>query len=52
MGLAQKSAGVLSQLVKVGNAFADWTHIDLSMNKISMNLEPLIKALRSNTRLV
>lgn len=30
MGLGFKSAPVVSQLIKVGNAFADWTHIDLS----------------------
>lgn len=52
MGLSSKSAPVVSQLLKVGNAFADWTHIDLSMNKLGTNLEPVMKALRSNTRLV
>ena len=52
MGLALKSSNVISQLIKVGNAFAEWTHIDLSMNKLGINLEPVIKGLRSNTKLV
>ena len=52
MGLAFKSAPALGQLIKVGNAFADWTHIDLSMNKLGANVEPVIKGLRGNTSLV
>jgi len=47
-----KTAPVLSQLIKVGSAFANWTHIDLSLNKLGTNLEPVIKGLRANTKLV
>jgi Ran GTPase-activating protein (RanGAP) involved in mRNA processing and transport len=36
----------------VGAAFADWTKIDLSLNKLGSNLEPVVKALRGNTKLV
>ena len=50
--MAFKSGPVLSQLIKVGNAFANWTHIDLSLNKLGTNLEPVIKGLKANTRLV
>jgi len=39
-------------LIKVGSAFADWTHVDLSLNKLGTNLEPVIKGLRANTKLV
>ena len=52
MGFGFKSSPVLSQLIKVGSAFANWTHIDLSMNKLGTNLEPVIKGLKGNTRLV
>ncbi len=52
MGFGLKSAPLLSQLIKVGNAFADWTHIDLSLNKLGQNLEPIVKGLRQNTNLV
>jgi Ran GTPase-activating protein (RanGAP) involved in mRNA processing and transport len=52
MGLSSKSAPVIGQLLKVGNAFADWTHVDLSMNKLGSNLEPVIKGLKGNTKLV
>jgi hypothetical protein len=52
MGMSVKSAPVLSQLIKVGAAFADWTKIDLSLNKLGGNLEPVIKALKGNSKLV
>lgn len=52
MGFGFKSSPVLSQLIKVGSAFANWTHIDLSMNRLGTNLEPVIKGLKGNTRLV
>ena len=52
MGFGFKSAPVLSQLFKVGAAFANWIHIDLSLNKLGGNLEPIVKGLRGNNRLV
>jgi len=52
MGMSFKSAPVLSQLLKVGLAFAHWTTIDLSLNKLGCNLEPVIKALKGNSKLV
>jgi hypothetical protein len=52
MGLSFKSAPAIGQLMKVGNAFANWTSIDLSMNKLGSNLEPVIKGLRGNSSLV
>lgn len=52
MGFATRSATVLSQLIKVGANIARWTHIDLSMNKLGTNFEPVVRALKVNTQLV
>lgn len=52
MGFGNKSATVLSQLIRVGANIAKWTHIDLSMNKLGINFEPIVRALKVNTQLV
>jgi hypothetical protein len=52
MGFGLKSSLVLSQLLKVGGSISDWTHVDLSMNKLGLNLVPVLSGLRQNTKLV
>lgn len=43
---------VLSQLIRVGSSIADWTHIDLSLNKLGTNLAPVVASLKMNSQLV
>jgi hypothetical protein len=43
-----KSANVISHLVRLGGSVADWTHIDLSFNKLGLNLAPIISGLKHN----
>ena len=52
MGFAYKSAAILSQIIRVGSNIADWSHIDLSLNKLGTNLAPVITSLKLNTKLV
>ena len=46
MGFGSKSSLVLSQLLKVGGSVSDWTYVDLSMNKLGLNLAPVLSGLR------
>jgi hypothetical protein len=52
MGFGLKSAPVLCQLIRIGSNIAQWTHIDLSMNKLGLNFEPVVKGLKLSTHLV
>lgn len=52
MGLGLKSAPIISQIIRMGNSLAEWSHIDLSFNKLGSNLAPLILGLKKNVNLV
>jgi hypothetical protein len=52
MGFGSHSAPVLCQLLRVGGSIQDWTHVNLSLNKLGLNLAPILNGLRKNTKLV
>ena len=52
MGFGFQSASVLGSIIKLGSNLANWTHIDLSLNKLGLNLSLVINGLKANTKLV
>ena len=52
MGFGVRSANILTQVLKVGGNVSDWTHIDLSLNKLGLNLGPVLSGLKQNSKLV
>lgn len=46
MGFGPRSAPVLCQLLRVGGSVLDWTHVNLSLNKLGLNLAPVLNGLK------